>query len=139
MIFCSRWKPTRARLRCLPSFDGYFAAQLAESGEDVPVGDTIAIISAAPPDTPVVRRHATQTVDDNAPPVADDTNRKPSPPPKPEPERRSNAAQAGTPRSDGRILASPKRADWRANRGWIWSVWCRPDTRSPIMCAIWRC
>ena len=89
-------------------FDGYIAAQLAEAGEDVPVGDTIAIISATPPDTPVVRRHATHTVDDNTPPAAEDTNSKPSPPPKPEPERRSNAARAGAPRSDGRILASPK-------------------------------
>ena len=75
-------------------FEGYIAAQLAEAGEDVPVGDTIAVISAAPPDTPVVRRHATHTVDDNTPPAAEDTNSKPSPPPKPEPERRSNAARA---------------------------------------------
>ncbi|MFP3387141.1 pyruvate dehydrogenase, partial [Tritonibacter sp. SIMBA_163] len=54
------------------------------------------------------RRHATQTGANKTPPAAEDADSKPSPAPEPEPERRTNAGAAGTPRSDGRILAAPR-------------------------------
>ncbi len=79
---------------------GYLAATLAESGDDVPVGQAVAIISAEKPERPVTRAMA-----------------KGAPAPAPEPEASSSpdheAAEkpavppVATPAS-GRILASPK-------------------------------
>ena len=81
--------------------DGYLAATLAEAGEDVPVGDPVAIISAGEPEAPVAR--SVKDAAAPAPPVAvEDTAgeaaaeaSRPSPTPAP----------TGT---DGRVLASPK-------------------------------
>lgn len=82
--------------------DGFLAATLAEDGEDVPVGDIVAIISPAKPDAPVAR------------------GRKPgTPPPAITPPAAPVEAKADTPgpagiaspvpvQRDGRVLASPK-------------------------------
>lgn len=83
--------------------DGFLAATLAEAGENVPVGEPVAIISAAKPDTPVSRsaraalaakaEGATAQASPAAPPADPvDPDRRPAPPA----------------RRDGRILASPK-------------------------------
>jgi pyruvate dehydrogenase E2 component (dihydrolipoamide acetyltransferase)/2-oxoglutarate dehydrogenase E2 component (dihydrolipoamide succinyltransferase) len=84
-------------------FDGFFAAQLADAGEDIPVGRVIAIISAEKPATTVQRSAASATA---APtpatpaPVAEKTE-------KPAPAAKAAAKPAVT-SQDGRILASPK-------------------------------
>jgi len=91
--------------------DGYVAAQLAEAGEEVPVGQTIAIISAQAPDNPVVRIAAP------AMPAADAVPAMPAAEPAGLATTEATAAEtpAGRPggprpepRTDGRILASPK-------------------------------
>ncbi|SDE21279.1 biotin/lipoyl-containing protein [Limimaricola pyoseonensis] len=91
--------------------DGYVAALLAEAGEEVPVGQAVAIISPEKPDAPVRRRadakaDAKANAKADAKPVAPET----------EPARPASAAQprarpAPAPqpaRAAGRILASPK-------------------------------
>ncbi|SDZ40868.1 pyruvate dehydrogenase E2 component (dihydrolipoamide acetyltransferase)/2-oxoglutarate dehydrogenase E2 component (dihydrolipoamide succinyltransferase) [Jannaschia faecimaris] len=83
--------------------DGFVAALLAEEGEEVPVGQTIAIISAQAPANPVTRR-ASSAATSTEPPKA---------PAKPE-AKAPPAAKAGTDKAappsaaGGRILASPK-------------------------------
>ena len=83
---------------------GYVAALLAGEGEDVPVGERVAIISDSEPDAPVQRRRGeapapepqSEQANEPAVPAAAETSpAKKSPPPRPE-------AMAG------RILASPK-------------------------------
>jgi len=87
--------------------DGFVAALLAEAGEEVPVGQVIAVISAEKPSAPVSRKAGSGT-----PPAA--TPEKSAPEDKPEkaaapavapsePVRRDTATQPG-----GRVLASPK-------------------------------
>ena len=86
--------------------DGFIAALLAEAGEEVPVGQTIAIISATAPANPITRSAASA-----AAPVAAAPAEKPAPkaegPKKPAPKK---AAPASTqaPAVGGPILASPK-------------------------------
>jgi pyruvate/2-oxoglutarate dehydrogenase complex dihydrolipoamide acyltransferase (E2) component len=88
-------------------FDGYVAAILAEAGENVPVGDVIAIISSEKPEAPVTR-----SAKDNTPkPAASPASAKsaptpdaPTPAPKPAAPERTAAAMA----SGSKILASPK-------------------------------
>lgn len=87
--------------------DGYVAALLAEAGEDVPVGQVIAVLSAEKPEAPVSRKAGSGA---RPAPSAQDTvpadkPEKPAPPgagPSAAPGR-SPASPAG-----GRILASPK-------------------------------
>ncbi|WP_342071464.1 biotin/lipoyl-containing protein [Yoonia algicola] len=79
-------------------FDGYLGATLAEAGEDVPTGQTIAIITAEKPANPVARKSAGV-----AAPQAAVEEAKPEPVAKPAP-----AKQAPAPATNGRILASPK-------------------------------
>ncbi|KQI70527.1 pyruvate dehydrogenase [Loktanella sp. 5RATIMAR09] len=79
-------------------FDGYLGATLAEAGEDVPTGQTIAIITAEKPANPVARKSAGV-----AAPQAKVEEAKPEPVAKPAP-----AKQAPTPATNGRVLASPK-------------------------------
>jgi len=84
--------------------DGYLAATLAEAGEDVPVGEAMAIISAEKPDAPVARsaRKAPKTQEAAAPAAeAGETDAA-----TPAPSERPRAAPA--PAAGGRILASPK-------------------------------
>jgi len=78
--------------------DGYVAALLAQPGDEVPVGRTIAIISAAPPANPISRGAAPAAPPAAAVPAAA--------PPAAKPPARAIpvAAQA----AGGRILVSPK-------------------------------
>jgi pyruvate dehydrogenase E2 component (dihydrolipoamide acetyltransferase)/2-oxoglutarate dehydrogenase E2 component (dihydrolipoamide succinyltransferase) len=83
-------------------FDGYLGATLAEAGEDVPTGQTIAIITAEKPANPVART----AVSAPAPaPAAKEVETKQPPAEKTKPAK---AAPAPTPASGGRVLASPK-------------------------------
>ncbi|MFZ5962811.1 biotin/lipoyl-containing protein [Thalassococcus sp. BH17M4-6] len=85
--------------------DGYLAATLAQAGEEVPVGDPVAIISVEKPDAPVtrsVKKAASapapkEEAQSPAPAKTGKAEKAPAPGPKPA------AASA-----DGRILASPK-------------------------------
>jgi pyruvate/2-oxoglutarate dehydrogenase complex dihydrolipoamide acyltransferase (E2) component len=86
---------------------GFVAALLAEAGEEVPVGQTIAIISAMAPTNPISRSAASdataattgsKATSDPAPAT---TQKAPAKTPKP-----LNARPSA--RADGRILASPK-------------------------------
>ncbi len=79
-------------------FDGYLGATLAEAGEDVPTGQTIAIITAEKPANPVARKSAAAPA-----PQAAVVEEKPAPVAKAQP-----AKMAPAPATHGRILASPK-------------------------------
>lgn len=83
--------------------DGFVAALLAEAGEEVPVGQTIAIISASAAANPITRSAASA-----AAPVAT----APASEPKPKAALTKKAAPASTPAPTpaigGPILASPK-------------------------------
>ncbi len=82
--------------------DGFVAAVLAEAGEEAPVGETIAVISAEKPAAPVRRSRAGAAAAAPAAPPA-------SEPEKPVPEKSTpRTAAAPAARADGRILASPK-------------------------------
>ncbi len=78
--------------------DGYIAALLAEAGQDVPVGDVIAIISADKPEAPVQRK-ATSPKANTAPVAKAIVPKTPTP---------AKAAPHPVPASGGKILASPK-------------------------------
>lgn len=78
--------------------DGFVAALLAAEGEDVPVGQTIAIISAEAPVNPVTRKAAA------AAPIA----KKPAPKPQPQTPAKPVTAKPAVSAADGTILASPK-------------------------------
>ncbi|HEV8036071.1 biotin/lipoyl-containing protein, partial [Yoonia sp.] len=79
-------------------FDGYLGATLAEAGEDVPTGQTIAIITAEKPANPVARKSAAAPA-----PQAAVAEEKPAPVAKAQPAKVTPA-----PATHGRILASPK-------------------------------
>ncbi len=92
--------------------DGFVAALLAEAGEEAPVGDVIAIISADKPDAPVQR-----SIADAASPKAvapekteaqADEPESAKPTATPTKAAAPKPATAAKPRADGRILASPK-------------------------------
>ncbi|MBW4706217.1 dihydrolipoamide acetyltransferase [Roseobacter sp. YSTF-M11] len=78
--------------------DGYISALLAEPGEDVPTGQTIAIISAEKPQAPTMQPAAKPVAQADTPVTKPD-----APAPRP-PQARKAEAPAG----DGRVLASPK-------------------------------
>ena len=88
-------------------FDGYLAACLAESGEDVPTGQVIAIISAEAPAQTVTRSAKGSSP---APASADAAEKPAAPAPAKAAQRPSPApaAPAVPPTAGGRILASPK-------------------------------
>src|SRR6056297_2817909 len=84
---------------------GFLAATLAEAGEEVPVGDPVAIISDARPEAPVAR----SAKDGGAPPApaapvpaGKDTTEAPAKPAAAAPAPKAPSARGG------RILASPK-------------------------------
>jgi pyruvate dehydrogenase E2 component (dihydrolipoamide acetyltransferase)/2-oxoglutarate dehydrogenase E2 component (dihydrolipoamide succinyltransferase) len=85
--------------------DGYLAATLADAGEDVPVGATLAIISDSKPDAPVARGVKAAPAEAKAPAATPPERAKEQPAPKP-------LAQA-----TGRILASPKARRLALERG----------------------
>ena len=82
---------------------GYLAATLAEPGEEVPVGEPVAILTEVAPETTEARSRASAGSAD-APAEA--------PPPSPEPAKAPEAVPAQqkppAPAPGGRILASPK-------------------------------
>ncbi|WP_370197886.1 biotin/lipoyl-containing protein, partial [Roseibium sp.] len=87
--------------------DGFVAALLAEAGEEVPVGQAIAVISAQKPDKAVLRKAAgarTSAAGETAPEQQEKTE--PANTPAPSPEKRVAAKTA--PGVAGRVLASPK-------------------------------
>lgn len=80
---------------------GYLAATLAQDGDDVPVGQTVAILTAEPPASTVARGMAEAPAAPAPAPTPDpEPKTDPAPPPGPAPQA---ARPAG-----GRILASPK-------------------------------
>ena len=80
--------------------DGFVAALLAEAGEEAPVGDVIAIISADKPNAPLQQSIASGTATKVDPPGAA---------PAPVVKTPAPAAKPAAPlRADGRVLASPK-------------------------------
>lgn len=87
--------------------DGFVAALLAEAGEEVPVGQAIAVISAQKPDKAVSRRAAgapTSATGETAPERQEETE--PANTPTPSPAKRVAAKTA--PGGAGKVLASPK-------------------------------
>ncbi len=80
---------------------GWLAATLAEAGEEVPVGDPVAIISEAKPDAPLARSvKRAGAAPAPAAPVPAETAKPPEAPP--------STAKTEAATSSGRILASPK-------------------------------
>ncbi|MDQ0317809.1 biotin/lipoyl-containing protein [Amorphus orientalis] len=94
-------------------FDGYVAGLFAEAGEDVPVGDVIAIISDDKPEAPVSRSLS------SAKPAAAPEKEAPPPDKVPAPQKApaKDAVAAPKPSSGGRILASPKARRLAQERG----------------------
>lgn len=84
-------------------FDGFFAAQLAEAGEDIPVGQVIAVISAEKPANPV-KHSAASTA---AAPAAEVQPEAPKAAPAPKSQTKP-APKQSVASQDGRVLASPK-------------------------------
>ncbi|WP_395175298.1 biotin/lipoyl-containing protein [Roseibium alexandrii] len=93
-------------------FDGYVAAILAEAGENVPVGDVIAVISAEKPDAPVTRSAKSGTPKPAAGPAspksAADSETSSSAPAEKTSSPEKAVPVAPPAASGGKILASPK-------------------------------
>jgi pyruvate/2-oxoglutarate dehydrogenase complex dihydrolipoamide acyltransferase (E2) component len=90
---------------------GWLAAVLAAAGDDVPVGETVAIISKDEPDTPVVESYspgkaAAAPAKDSGDKAASDAA--PAPAKAPAKASAKAPAKAGAKAAGGRILASPK-------------------------------
>jgi len=99
---------------------GYLAAILAEDGDDVPVGQVIAVISAEAPATPIRRAMAAAPADTSAATAGATpaTEREPAPEPKAEAPSASEPRRPVTPAAPGgRILASPKAKRLAAEEG----------------------
>lgn len=101
-------------------FDGYLAAVLASAGEDVPVGEVIAVISAEKPEKTVERSRAdgaaaAPKAAEKAPESEPKSNAKPAPDAKP--DRKPRAAASAAAASGGRIFASPKLRRIAAEEG----------------------
>ena len=97
--------------------DGYVAVLYALEGEEAPVGQPIAVLSAERPETPVQRSRADAP---NAPASAKApaTTAQPQPPPEPPEAKSAPAAKsAAVPSETGRILASPKARRLAAEQG----------------------
>jgi pyruvate/2-oxoglutarate dehydrogenase complex dihydrolipoamide acyltransferase (E2) component len=104
--------------------EGFLAATLAEAGEEVPVGEAVAIISAEAPDMPLSRSRGSATA------VAEPTARAPEAK-KPRKSRKRNRAWRRNQRRALRAESSPRprRADWRWNRDWTSPAsWTRATT-----------
>ena len=87
--------------------DGFVAALLAEAGEEVPVGQAIAVISAQKPDKPVTRKAAgapASSAGETPPERQEKTETANTPAPSPEKAVAAKTAPGGA----GRVLASPK-------------------------------
>jgi pyruvate/2-oxoglutarate dehydrogenase complex dihydrolipoamide acyltransferase (E2) component len=111
----------KATMEVPAGHDGFIAALMAEAGEDVPVGDVIAVISAEKPDAP--QQRSAKTTDAPAtkaetpapkPTVSAEPAQKSAPPAK---ATTKTAAKPALSSADGRILASPKAKRLAAERG----------------------
>ncbi|MBF9029052.1 pyruvate dehydrogenase [Rhodobacterales bacterium HKCCE3408] len=93
---------------------GYLTARFAQEGEAAPVGSVIAVISAEAPENPV-----DQSLADATPSASKPAPEAATPAPAPAPDTKSAPAKqpAPTPRSNGRILASPKARRIAAEEG----------------------
>jgi pyruvate dehydrogenase E2 component (dihydrolipoamide acetyltransferase)/2-oxoglutarate dehydrogenase E2 component (dihydrolipoamide succinyltransferase) len=86
---------------------GWLAATLAEEGEEVPVGEPVAIISDAKPEAPVarsVKAGGASPAPATAKPAPEASTRAPAP----KPAAPAAAKATPAPQATGRILASPK-------------------------------
>ncbi|MGX1498036.1 pyruvate/2-oxoglutarate dehydrogenase complex dihydrolipoamide acyltransferase (E2) component [Labrenzia sp. MBR-25] len=87
---------------------GFVAALLAEAGEEVPVGQAIAVISAQKPDKPITRKAAgsaaSLAASETTPERQEKTETANTPAPSPEKTVAAETAPGGA----GRVLASPK-------------------------------
>lgn len=96
--------------------DGYLAALLAEAGDDVPVGETVAIISSDAPANPMRRAYAAGAAAPAAPapaePAPTPAKAEATPAPAPAPARAPAPVVSG-----GKVLASPKARRLAAERG----------------------
>jgi pyruvate dehydrogenase E2 component (dihydrolipoamide acetyltransferase)/2-oxoglutarate dehydrogenase E2 component (dihydrolipoamide succinyltransferase) len=86
--------------------DGFLAATLAAEGEEVPVGEAVAIISAEKPASPVARSVKDGAAPDAAPAAPAKADSAPARPERPAPQKPAATPAATAP--GGRILASPK-------------------------------
>ncbi|TVP71720.1 MAG: pyruvate dehydrogenase [Rhodobacteraceae bacterium] len=106
----------KATMEVPAGVSGYLAATMAQKGDDVPVGQVVAIISFAPPTTPVTRAFAKAT----AKPVAQPAPAPSAPAPAPAVAKAPHARPAtasGISGLEGRILASPKLRRVALERG----------------------
>ena len=105
----------KATMEVEAGHDGYLAATLGHEGEDVPVGRPVAIISDAPPDTPIARSaaQAPAASADSAAPADAGAAAQAAGAPLPGPAATTPPASA----PDGRILASPKARRLARERG----------------------
>lgn len=87
--------------------DGYLAATLADAGDEVPVGATLAIISTDKPDAPTARRATAAPAEAKALAATPPVKAKEEAAPKPQPMLSPT----------GRILASPKARRLAMERG----------------------
>ncbi|MBO6852200.1 MAG: pyruvate dehydrogenase [Marivivens sp.] len=96
--------------------NGYLAALLAEAGDDVPVGETVAIISDSAPANPMRRAYAAGAAAPAAPapaaPAPAPAKAEAAPAPAPAPAKAPAPVVSG-----GKILASPKARRLAAERG----------------------
>ncbi len=96
--------------------DGYLAALLAEAGDDVPVGETVAIISSDAPANPMRRAYAAGAAAPAAPapaePAPTPAKAEATPAPAPAPAKAPAPVVSG-----GKVLASPKARRLAAERG----------------------
>lgn len=115
--------------------DGYVAALMAKAGEDVPVGETIAIISTEKPETTSAEAQAPAHAP--APVQAPVPSEVPSgPKPQvPAPARPAPTAAAPIPAANGRILASPKAKRLAAERGIDLARLVASGIRQPFLAA----
>ena len=98
--------------------DGYLAALLAEAGDDVPVGETVAIISSDAPANPMRRAYAAGAAAPAAPAPAEPALAPAKAGATPAAAPVSAAAKAPAPVvSGGKVLASPKARRLAAERG----------------------
>ena len=100
---------------------GYVAALMAEAGQEVPVGDVIAVISTEEPANPTQTRAANRPTAASEPTEATAKTPKPSiskPATAPQPARKPVTAKPAATASDtGRIFASPKARRLAAEAG----------------------
>ena len=96
--------------------DGYLAALLAEAGDDVPVGETVAIISSDAPANPMRRAYAAGAAAPApaaaAEPAPAPAKAEATPAPVPAPAKAPAPVVSG-----GKVLASPKARRLAAERG----------------------